>query len=992
MLANDLNQLLEDKSKLLTEIYFDLQKHFEEKYGEDTIVMMEIGTFFEVYEVNNDEMKIGKAKMIADLLNIQLTRKNKSILENNVSNPLMAGVPSVSLERYLSRLIAEDKYTIVVVKQKGVPPKVSRYISKIISPGTNFDYLQDSRDNYITSLLVDEHKGEYYVGYSAIDVSTGKTFMYDAHSSSDDKTLALDEVFNLLTTYHTKEVVLTFADKNINQKEVLRYLEIEDHYSFVINCDRVKISYQNELFKEVYRVRSLLTPIEHLDLERTPNVSESLAILIDFIIGHDKEIVQKLDLPTLISNSRFMYLGNSAISQLDILREKSDDFTVFKMIDNTSTPMGRRVLKERLLSPLLDKNAINKRYDLSEKLQLRHHYKYLDENLKKIYDLERLSRRISLLKLHPCEVNYLYSSLEGIKEINGYLEEIGLNVKDANNGSVEEYIKKIDELFNLDITATCNINQIENNFIKEGNCPELDEIVKENEGFIKELEKITAKIDSMISSEISNAKTSKFATINQLDKEGHYIGITKNRYMLIAEKLKNERVVIEGKEYFFSDFYIKVQTSNVKITADIIDKISLRIINNQTKILNLVKENFVKALAQFEKEFAQLLDNLKVFIADIDIAVSNIKTSMKFNFVRPKIIETEDNENFLQVQDLRHPLIEIQEERGIYVPNDIILGATKYIDKDFKNHVMVKTAGGVPTSGVLLYGINSSGKSSLMKSIGICVVLAQAGLFVPATSMKFSLFSSVFTRIVSKDNLAKGLSTFAVEMLELKNIFNRACEKSLVLGDEISHGTETLSGVSIVSSAILKLASIRSMFVFATHLHQLNDIKQVQELKNVVNLHLGVFYDKDSDKLVFNRKLEEGSGSTVYGLEFAKSLHMDSEFLKNAEDIRKELTGDYESVELLVKKKKSKYNKDLYIAKCAICERPALDTHHIVEQQEMDEKGFKGHIFKNHRYNLIPLCKEHHNSIHSGKLNVNGFVMTDKGLELHYSGEEEEDS
>ncbi len=990
MLASDLNNLLEDKSKLLTEIYFDLQKHFEEKYGIDTIVMMELGTFFEVYEVNNEEMQVGKAKMVADLLNIQLTRKNKNILENSVKNPLMAGVPTVSLERYLSRLISEDKYTIVLVKQKGFPPNVSRYISKIISPGTNFDYVQDTKENYVTSLLIDEHKGIYSVGYSAIDVTTGKTVMFEGHGTSDDKTLALDEVFNLLTTYHTKEVVLTFTDKSINQREVLRYLEIEEHYSHVINCDRMKISYQNDLFKEVYRIKSLLTPIEHLDLERTPNVSESLAILIDFIIGHDSEIVQKLDLPTLITNTKFMYLGNNAISQLDILREKSDDFTVFKLIDNTVTAMGRRVLKERLLSPLLDKTAINRRYDLSEKLLLRNHYKYLDENLKKVYDLERISRRISLQKLHPCEVNYLYSSLDGIREINGYMDEIGLNLTDVKQKQIEAYILRIEELFNLDITATCNLNQIEDNFIKEGNCKELDDIVKENEGYMEELEKITGRINSLISDTLSKQTETNFATINQLDKEGHYINITKNRYMLISNSLKKERVIIEGKEYSFSDFYTKVQTTNVKITADIIDKISAKIINNQTKILNLVKENFLSALEKFEAEFSELLDRLKVFIADLDIAISNIKTSVKHNFVRPNIIETADGENFLQVEDLRHPLIEIQEERGIYVPNDIILGEPRYIDKEFKENVMVKTAGGIPATGILLYGINSSGKSSLMKSIGICVILAQAGLFVPATSMKFSLFNSVFTRIVSKDNLAKGLSTFAVEMLELKNIFNRADEKSLVLGDEISHGTETLSGVSIVSSAILKLATIKSMFVFATHLHQLNDIKEVQDLKNVINLHLGVFYDKEKDALVFNRKLEEGSGSTVYGLEFAKSLPMDTEFIKNAEDIRKELTGDYENVELLIKKKRSKYNKDLYVTKCAICDKPALDTHHIVEQSETDEKGFKGHIFKNHKYNLIPLCKEHHNKIHSGKLVVNGFVMTDKGLELHYNDNSED--
>ena len=174
MTLDDITPLLQDKSKLLTEIYFDLQLHFEKKYGKDTIVFMEIGTFFEVYEVDNDNLQIGKAKEMAELLNIQLTKKNKSILENSTKNPLLAGVPAVSFERYLDRIIREKKYTVIVVRQKGTPPKISRYVSEIISPGTNFDYLNDSEDNYIVSLLVDKNRDIYYIGYSAIDVSTGK--------------------------------------------------------------------------------------------------------------------------------------------------------------------------------------------------------------------------------------------------------------------------------------------------------------------------------------------------------------------------------------------------------------------------------------------------------------------------------------------------------------------------------------------------------------------------------------------------------------------------------------------------------------------------------------------------------------------------------------------------------------------------------------------------------------------------------------------------
>jgi DNA mismatch repair protein MutS len=155
--VDQVTEILSDKKKLLSEIYFDLQRHFESKYGKDALVLMEIGTFFEVYEVNNDTLKIGKAKEIAELLNIQLTRKSKAILENSVNNPLLAGVPAVSIDRYLARLIATKKYTIILVKQKGEMPNVKRYVANIISPGTNFEYISEPTENNIVSLLIDEN-------------------------------------------------------------------------------------------------------------------------------------------------------------------------------------------------------------------------------------------------------------------------------------------------------------------------------------------------------------------------------------------------------------------------------------------------------------------------------------------------------------------------------------------------------------------------------------------------------------------------------------------------------------------------------------------------------------------------------------------------------------------------------------------------------------------------------------------------------------------
>ncbi|NPA65695.1 MAG: DNA mismatch repair protein [Epsilonproteobacteria bacterium] len=979
-----LHSLLNSKEKLLTEIYFDLQQYYEKKYGKDTVVFMEIGTFFEVYEVSNDEMQVGKAKEIAEILNIQLTKKNKSIIENSVKNPLLAGVPAVSFERYLDRLIKEEKYTIVVIKQKGVPPKISRYIASIISPGTNFDYLVDNNENYIVSLIVDCYKDIYTVGYSAIDVTTGKSYLYEAHGVSEDASFALDEVFNLLNVYKTSEVVVTFLEGVENPKYVLDYLEIPERFTYSVNHNRVKIDLQNEIFAEIFQIRSLLSPIEHMDLERCPMVTESLAILIRFILEHDYHIVQKLSLPRIIENKKFMYLGNNALEQLGVISRDRKELSVLKLIDKSSTAIGKRLLKERLLNPIMEKDELERRYNLIERVQ--NHTRYLDEQLRGIYDLERLSRRMEVARLHPFEMNHIYDSLLNLKEIMAYIKKHKIQKTPFSEFEVDEFIRDIQKSIDLDISRRFTINTVDDNFLMSGVDESIDTLVNENKQLFLQYERLINKIEELLEEKKLSSKASRFVTLGLLEKEGYYISLSKNRFAMIEEEFYKTSLIIDDERVMFDEFNVKKLTNSVKITSDFTDKLSDKLMKNRVKIVSLVKEKFIALQEVFDRRYSLLFDRLIAYIADIDVAVSSAKVAEAYNHARPTIVEVKDDENFLQIMQLRHPLIEVQERGGLYVPNDIVMGKRSYIDLPHPNTVMldVDVCDGHDVEGVLLYGINSSGKSSLMKSIGIAVLMAQSGFFVSASAMKFSLLDSLFTRIVSKDNLAKGLSTFAVEMLELKNIFNRAGVKSIVLGDEISHGTETLSGVAIVASAIMKLAKMKSLFLFATHLHQLSSMEEIRRLKGVIDLHLAVEYDEKEDKLIFNRVLQGGSGSSIYGLEFAKSLHMDEEFLKTANTIRKKLANEYDELELLTKAKTSRYNKNLYITKCVICGGVAEDVHHIHEKNKANERGFIGHFHKDAKHNLIPLCKEHHKMIHDGKIKVKGFIMTSNGLELDY--------
>ena len=981
-MREEVAEILSDKKTLLTIIYFKLQRLFEKKYGKNTLVLIEIGTFFEVYEVNNDEEQIGKAKEIAELLNIQLTRKNKTILENSQTNPIMAGVPAISLEKHLARIIAEQKYTVVLIKQKGVPPNVSRYLDTVVSPGTNFDFVLNQDENNITSILIDQIRGIYLLGYSAIDVTTGKCYYNEVHGTSEDKFFALDEVFNYMNMHKTNEVIVTFADKNINQKEVIDYLELSLK-TFHIGSFRPKISYQNELFKNVFNIQSLLTPIEHLDMERVPLSTESLCVLIDFVIGHDSNIIQKLSLPNKLDISKYIYLGNNAIEQLNII-ETSHNPSLIKLINNTSTAMGKRLLKERLTHPVKDPKELLRRFALSKEL-----YDYhlpIENELANIYDIERLTRRIKLNRLHPFELNYLYDSLLSIKEVVSFMENYKFITPPCSSSELELFIQSIDSTFDLSICGKYMLKDVDGNMVNSGINTKIDELNTQNDILYSKLELLRTHILSFLNAN----EDSNFVGINRLDKEGFFLTLTKNRFNLIKEKLLNSHIIIDDELLLFKDFNIKVQTNSVKIFCKLTDEVSDKYVHNLRKIIELNKLVFKEKIAEFEKKFASVLEELVQFIAEVDLTVSNIKTAKKNNYVCPKIVKTKDNENFIEVIDLRHPIIESNEEQGIYVPNDIILGELSLASKEYKNNVIIKNSNPINVNnnkmhGVLLYGINSSGKSSLMKAIGIAVILAQAGFYVPCKSMRFSIFDAVYTRISGADNIAKGLSSFAVEMLELKNIFNRATKKSLILGDEISHSTETMSGLSIVASSILKLSKLEAIFVFATHLHQLPEIEEIEKLKNIIALHLSVMYNNEDDKLIFDRKLAFGSGSSMYGLEYAKSLHMDKEFLSVANDIRKKLTNDYDSVERLSQRKTSKYNKNVYSATCVICGKACDDVHHIKEQNTANKDGFIGHINQNHKYNLIPLCKEHHKMVHDGTINVNGFVATSNGLELHYS-------
>ena len=272
----------------------------------------------------------------------------------------------------------------------------------------------------------------------------------------------------------------------------------------------------------------------------------------------------------------------------------------------------------------------------------------------------------------------------------------------------------------------------------------------------------------------------------------------------------------------------------------------------------------------------------------------------------------------------------------------------------------------------MLYGINGVGKSSLSKAIGLNIIMAQIGYYVAATYFELMPYNKLFTRINGDDNLFKGHSSFIVEMLELRSILQFSDKNSIILGDEICKGTEEYSALSIVSSSILHFAQNNINFILATHLHKLYDIEIIKNIENISFKHLKV--DFIDNNIVYNRKIYDGPGESIYGLCVAKNIILNNNFIEGSNKIMKELKDNTEI-------KKSKYNSKYYYDCCEICgEKKDLDVHHIIHQKDFKNKDFN----KNTISNLVTLCKKHHNDVHNGNLNIYGYLLSLDGLILNY--------
>jgi DNA mismatch repair protein MutS len=1015
--------------EILVKDYFEIHNYYSNIYGIDkTIVLIQVGSFHEAYCTDTDGINLLN---LSQKLDICCTKKNNSQPVSK-NNPRMMGFPIYVTNNFIDKLI-DLNFTIVLIDQVSDPPRPKRKVTNIYSPGT-FIEKTINKTLFIVSIIIDIIKESktnnlhLCLGLSAYDLSTGKGCFYETYSNSSDNFLALDNVNYFLENYPPIEIILEENIKdnkiyNMSIEEILRYLNINtniitisnkqtnDEYtnkSASVNIYKMKIvnhrkiSWQIELLNKIYNFKTNVDIIELLGLQYYNWARLSLIILLDYIIAHQPNLVKNIQLPILFDTKKYLYLGNRALDQLDVISNNTNGIKLFNVINFTTTTLGKRYLINQLTMPLIDPIKITERYNLIQQIIDNEYYYFIENHLKNIYDLDKLGRKLDMNTISPHELYQIYISFIQINNLIDYFRQNKLldifiinNEYISDSYALLEWIKTRFDIEKINGLNFNNFNEIDYSIYKQKIHNQLDELqnnIDINKNFmtylIKELEqyiddKIYLKKNININSKrvdiegklefSSNTQDKNFIILKYNDRDGHYLLLTSRRCEILKKNLNKIKEIFIGKSDSNNDknlmklnvsdleFNNLPKSTNTKITCKKIKEFSLELIKYKLAMAKYTKDLFKADMLTFFNHYKKLLCNWSNKIAYIDFINSGAICAIQNHYSKP-ILQTKNN-SYFKAKELRHPIVEKINSKTNYIPHDIELGHE------------------TDQYGILLYGINSAGKSTLMKAIGLNIILAQIGYFTSTTYFEFYPYQNLFTRINGNDNIFKNLSSFMVEMLELIAILKRNNSNTLVIADELCHTTEELSANVIITYMLEVLSKNHASFITATHLHKLAKIKSIKILKELKIKHIKITYDEINDLLIYDRNLLEGEGESFYGLQIAKYMMKDQYF----NDRTTELLDEYNEIK---KNKNSKYNSKLYLNYCEICKtQNNLETHHIFFQKDFNKLGInksKFYLQKNSLANLVVLCMQCHDEIDKGTIIINGWIETSQGTKLDY--------
>ncbi len=902
-------------------LYQTFYKEYSAKYGPKTCILLMVGKFYELYDfVDANGETTTSIRSAVERMNIAL--KEETNKGPHGETLLKAGIPEQTLHKF-SQVLTQEGWTIVVVDQikDASDTVIDRVPTRILSPGTHIETA--TRDRMSVAGIYGEGKESIY-GISVLDLPTGDVFSLETSS--------LGDIVHMLQVYNVKEVVYKGQEDtpiaSLPTTVHISKTPLEPAYSSPL--------FREEFFQASFQLKTLLPVCQALSLPfpRQPVLEKGLCTLLQFVKEHfpvrqDANILRHF----LHTPGQYLQVNNNVLEQVNYIN-KDGQRSVLHLLEKTRSAIGARALRERMLRPITDEHTLESRWsDIEWATRIRTDpneasKKYsLDRDLKGLYDLPRIHTRLSGGGPTSTDVLQLFQTYTHVECLMDELEDTPL----ACPPSLATKIREFRLLFNTTFD--------EQKAQARENGETLGFLTKELGPETAELERKSAEIYSSWMTTWHN-----FCKVAYISPEGCELQKKSDGEL----QFECPRSIAKMLTKVTSDGTcpIKGLSCEVKKSGPLLVtcpalsacisklyEIHRRLEASLHNELCVACDALWTSLEPIQVEWMQWLGYVDCTITLASVAVEN-------NWIRPSIGTN------LAVKGLRHPLIESSSTRLAYVKHDVELGQKP--------------------NGWLLYGVNASGKSSLMKAVGIAVLLAQAGSFVPADSMTIRPYISIFSRIWSHDNLWAGLSSFAVEIGELRGILEGATDRSLILGDEVCSGTESVSATALVASTLEHLDAKGSHFIFATHLHDLLKVEGFLPRAGIAVFHLRVIRTLEG-KLIYDRTLQPGSGSSTYGLEVAKAMGLPYEFMERAYAIRKMIGG-----EDIVQ---SSWNSEIFKKECELCHTNIaknLDVHHIEHRE---------HGGDNSPRNLIVVCELCHWKHHAGKLEIPPLQQTSEGPE-----------
>nr|QXE46388.1 MutS-like protein [Telestula cf. batoni AP-2020] len=980
--------------------YFNLMEENYSKYGLSVIQLIQIGKFYELWhepDVPNIQQTYSQAELLVESSIPTYIRSKPlgvtppieqvaSLLDMRIISPgkrslLQMGFPIYSLTTHLSILL-DKGWTIIVIDElvtgkSGLSPNNSnkqpkqRAVSQVYSPSCN---LEDCSElSYVISIYFKDD----LLGITLFSAMNGHSIMFPVYWVDRDK------VARLLISYRIKEVVI-WADSGADSRTLSKIYglligwnlfpsepnarievmgetltgittDLSCYLSYRYENDNkewlllhIYLGINEEWFNKNYQEYTLSKIFQSTWAEDVNQVNLiSLLGILQFIKDRNPNFIKNLQLPECynsVVSPLNLILCNRAEYQLDLLPKKGKLGGLLNLVDCCSTAMGRRLLKFRLLNPITDYSELNLRYEeIATFKQLLDKQIFDNSELKQIKDLSSLHRQWTICAssdttLPPKKLNQIYHSYLSANKLIESLLSAPLRLPSSVGPQLKSLIGEIDRFFQVDnlLGDFKDILQPTDN---------LTNLLAQQQTLRAQFTEWAEQTSNIVFQDTISIKAEYFS------KEGYAFSILSKKLAKLERYLANTSVtdtpiIILGKR---GNHHIITSPTLLKVS------IELSLLEEQVNIY--VKQTYNRELKRLYFSYSELFSPLENMISRLDVALSGAIVSIKFNYTKPCLQTAQTKaRGLIETTNLRHPLIEQLNTQEECVAHDISLE-----DK-----------------GMLIFSVNGAGKSTLLRAIGVNVILAQAGMYVAADSFRLRPYHYLITRILGGDDLHKGQGTFEVEMRDLSTILKLANYNSLILGDEICHGTEVSSGLAILAATIERLTAARTSFVLSTHLHQVCSLID----SPVRCYHLSVIQREDLG-LIYERKLKPGPGPSQYGIEVMGHIINDREFHSSALKYRKLI--NWESPSLWPRSKSSsltvfrpsKYNTQVFIDSCEICGAPAEAIHHIKPKRLCAS-------YLNRRSNLVPVCSSCHLDIHRNKISILGWKRTPVHKKLYW--------